>query len=64
MVTNETRPDDHAGRHRHRAGAPSGIVWPQLMAGGLIAGLPLIVVFVFFQSQIVRGVAHTGLAGQ
>ena len=41
-----------------------GIVWPQLMAGGLIAGLPLIVVFVFFQSQIVRGVAHTGLAGQ
>ncbi|MFE9877194.1 carbohydrate ABC transporter permease [Streptomyces sp. NPDC005784] len=41
-----------------------GIIWPQLMAGGLIAGLPLIVVFVFFQSQIVRGVAHTGLAGQ
>ncbi|WP_329555041.1 carbohydrate ABC transporter permease [Streptomyces sp. NBC_00696] len=41
-----------------------GIVWPQLMAGGLIAGLPLIIVFVFFQSQIVRGVAHTGLAGQ
>ncbi|MEV5903730.1 carbohydrate ABC transporter permease [Streptomyces sp. NPDC052127] len=41
-----------------------GIVWPQLMAGGLLAGLPLIVVFVFFQSQIVRGVAHTGLAGQ
>nr|BFD85025.1 carbohydrate ABC transporter permease [Streptomyces sp. Xyl84] len=41
-----------------------GIVWPQLMAGGLVAGLPLIIVFVFFQSQIVRGVAHTGLAGQ
>lgn len=41
-----------------------GIIWPQLMAGGLIAGLPLIIVFVFFQSQIVRGVAHTGLAGQ
>ncbi|KUO22426.1 carbohydrate ABC transporter permease [Streptomyces dysideae] len=41
-----------------------GIVWPQLMAGGIIAGLPLIAVFVFFQSQIVRGVAHTGLAGQ
>lgn len=41
-----------------------GIVWPQLMAGGLMAGLPLIVVFVFFQSRIVRGVAHTGLAGQ
>lgn len=41
-----------------------GIVWPQLMAGGIIAGLPLIAAFVLFQSQIVRGVAHTGLAGQ
>ncbi|MEV0171280.1 carbohydrate ABC transporter permease [Streptomyces sp. NPDC050803] len=41
-----------------------GIQWAQLMAGGLMAGLPLIVVFVFFQRQIVAGVAHTGLAGQ
>jgi multiple sugar transport system permease protein len=41
-----------------------GIQWSQLMAGGLIAGLPLIIVFVFFQRQIVSGVAHTGLAGQ
>lgn len=41
-----------------------GIQWAQLMAGGLMAGLPLIVVFVFFQRQIVTGVAHTGLAGQ
>ncbi|MET9514855.1 carbohydrate ABC transporter permease [Streptomyces sp. NPDC002994] len=41
-----------------------GIQWAQLMAGGLIAGLPLVVVFVFFQRQIVSGVAHTGLAGQ
>ncbi|MGY3201512.1 carbohydrate ABC transporter permease [Streptomyces sp. TE5632] len=41
-----------------------GIQWAQLMAGGLLAGLPLIVVFVFFQRQIVAGVAHTGLAGQ
>lgn len=41
-----------------------GIQWSQLMAGGLIAGLPLVVVFVFFQRQIVSGVAHTGLAGQ
>ncbi|RRR81996.1 carbohydrate ABC transporter permease, partial [Streptomyces sp. RP5T] len=36
-----------------------GIQWAQLMAGGLMAGLPLIVVFVFFQRQIVAGVAHT-----
>ncbi|WP_449348201.1 extracellular solute-binding protein [Streptomyces shaanxiensis] len=41
-----------------------GIQWAQLMAGGLMAGLPLIIVFVFFQRQIVTGVAHTGLAGQ
>ncbi len=41
-----------------------GIQWAQLMAGGLMAGLPLIVVFVFFQRHIVAGVAHTGLAGQ
>ncbi|MGP3632075.1 carbohydrate ABC transporter permease [Streptomyces sp. 24-1644] len=41
-----------------------GIQWAQLMAGGLIAGLPLVIVFVFFQRQIVSGVAHTGLAGQ
>ncbi|WP_393057865.1 carbohydrate ABC transporter permease [Streptomyces sp. LN549] len=41
-----------------------GIQWAQLMAGGLMAGLPLIFVFVFFQRQIVSGVAHTGLAGQ
>ena len=41
-----------------------GIQWAQLMAGGLMAGLPLITVFVFFQRQIVAGVAHTGLAGQ
>ncbi|MEV5610510.1 carbohydrate ABC transporter permease [Streptomyces sp. NPDC052225] len=41
-----------------------GIQWAQLMAGGLMAGLPLIIVFIFFQRQIVAGVAHTGLAGQ
>lgn len=41
-----------------------GIQWAQVMAGGLIAGLPLVIVFVFFQRQIVAGVAHTGLAGQ
>ena len=41
-----------------------GIQWAQLMAGGLMAGLPLIIVFVFFQRQIVAGVAHTGLTGQ
>ncbi|MGP4113671.1 carbohydrate ABC transporter permease [Streptomyces sp. 4N509B] len=41
-----------------------GIRWAQLMAAALLAALPLLVVFVFFQRQIVRGVAHTGIAGQ
>ncbi|MBG0855513.1 carbohydrate ABC transporter permease [Streptomyces spinoverrucosus] len=41
-----------------------GIQWAQLMAGGLMAGLPLVIAFIFFQRQIVAGVAHTGLAGQ
>ncbi|WP_165985731.1 carbohydrate ABC transporter permease [Streptomyces sp. YIM 98790] len=40
-----------------------GVRWAQLMAGALLAALPLLVVFVFFQRQIVRGVAHTGIAG-
>ncbi|MDT0346237.1 carbohydrate ABC transporter permease [Streptomyces litchfieldiae] len=41
-----------------------GIRWAQLMSGALLAALPLLIVFVFFQRQIVRGVAHTGIAGQ
>ncbi|MDT0266812.1 carbohydrate ABC transporter permease [Streptomyces sp. DSM 44915] len=41
-----------------------GVRWAQLMAGALLAALPLLIVFVFFQRQIVRGVAHTGIAGQ
>ncbi|RKN45782.1 carbohydrate ABC transporter permease [Streptomyces hoynatensis] len=41
-----------------------GVRYAQMMASVIIGGLPLLVVFVFFQRQIVRGVAHTGLAGQ
>lgn len=41
-----------------------GVRYSQVMASLVIAGLPLLVVFAFFQRQIVRGVAHTGLAGQ
>jgi multiple sugar transport system permease protein len=41
-----------------------GLRYAQIMAGVVLAGLPLLVVFVIFQRQIVRGVAHTGLAGQ
>ncbi|WP_053174951.1 carbohydrate ABC transporter permease [Nonomuraea sp. SBT364] len=41
-----------------------GLRYAQIMASVMLAGLPLLVVFVLFQRQIVRGVAHTGLAGQ
>ncbi|AQZ60758.1 sugar transporter membrane protein [[Actinomadura] parvosata subsp. kistnae] len=41
-----------------------GLRYAQIMASVVLAGLPLLVVFVMFQRQIVRGVAHTGLAGQ
>lgn len=41
-----------------------GVRYAQMMAAVVIAGLPLLVVFALFQRQIVRGIAHTGLAGQ
>jgi multiple sugar transport system permease protein len=41
-----------------------GLRYAQIMASVVLAGLPLLVVFVMFQRQIVKGVAHTGLAGQ
>ncbi|WP_129839853.1 carbohydrate ABC transporter permease [Streptomyces sp. RFCAC02] len=41
-----------------------GVRYAQVMASVVIGGLPLLVVFAFFQRQIVRGVAHTGMAGQ
>ena len=41
-----------------------GVRYAQVMASVIIGGLPLLIVFVFFQRQIVRGVAHTGIAGQ
>jgi multiple sugar transport system permease protein len=41
-----------------------GVRYAEMMASVVLGGLPLLIVFVFFQRQIVRGVAHTGLAGQ
>jgi len=41
-----------------------GVVFAQNMAGAVLAALPLIVVFLFFQRQIIRGIATTGLGGQ
>lgn len=41
-----------------------GVRYAQVMASAVIAGLPLLIIFVLFQRQIIRGVAHTGIAGQ
>lgn len=41
-----------------------GIQYAQVMAQAVLAALPLIVVFLFFQRQIVKGVATTGFGGQ
>ncbi|RII20423.1 L-arabinose transport system permease protein AraQ [Streptomyces sp. YIM 130001] len=41
-----------------------GIQYAQSMASAVLAALPLVVVFVFFQRHIVKSVATTGLGGQ
>lgn len=41
-----------------------GVQYAQDMASAMLAALPLIVVFLFFQRQIIKGVATTGLGGQ
>jgi multiple sugar transport system permease protein len=40
-----------------------GIQYAQNMASALLAALPLIIVFLFFQRQIIKGISTTGLAG-
>jgi multiple sugar transport system permease protein len=40
-----------------------GIQYAQTMAQAILAALPLIVVFLFFQRQIIRGIATTGFGG-
>ena len=37
--------------------------YEQVMAGGIIAVLPLIVLFIIFQRQFVQGIAHSGIKG-
>ncbi|WP_428950625.1 carbohydrate ABC transporter permease [Streptomyces sp. cg35] len=41
-----------------------GIQYAQTMASAVLAALPLVIVFVFFQRHIVKSVATTGLGGQ
>ncbi len=41
-----------------------GIRYAQIMASALLGGVPLLIVFVFFQRQIVQGIAGAGLTGR
>ncbi len=41
-----------------------GLQYAQTMASAVLAALPLIVVFLFFQRQIIRGFSTTGFGGQ
>ncbi|MET3468565.1 carbohydrate ABC transporter permease [Microbacterium sp. 1262] len=41
-----------------------GVQYAQVMAQAVLASVPLIIVFLVFQKQIVRGVATTGFGGQ
>lgn len=40
-----------------------GVHFAQIMAAAVLGGLPLLIVFMFFQKQIVQGIAGTGLKG-
>lgn len=40
-----------------------GVRYAQIMASAVLGGLPLLVVFLFFQRQIVQGIAGTGIKG-
>jgi multiple sugar transport system permease protein len=41
-----------------------GVQYSQVMAQAVLAAIPLIIVFMIFQRQIVKGVATTGFGGQ
>ena len=41
-----------------------GIQYAQNMASAILAALPLILVFLFFQRQIIKGISTTGFGGQ
>ncbi|AOS61612.1 carbohydrate ABC transporter permease [Actinoalloteichus hymeniacidonis] len=41
-----------------------GLRFAEIMAAAVLAALPLLIIFVLFQRQVVRGIAHTGLSGQ
>ena len=40
-----------------------GVRYADIMASAVLGGLPLIIVFLFFERQLVQGIASTGLKG-
>ncbi|GAA5078816.1 multiple sugar transport system permease protein [Thermocatellispora tengchongensis] len=40
-----------------------GLRYAQIMASAVLGGLPLLIAYVFFQRNIIRSIAHTGLSG-
>ena len=40
-----------------------GTLWPELMAGSLIAILPILLIFIVFQRYFIAGVAAAGVKG-
>jgi len=40
-----------------------GIRYAQIMASAVLGGIPVLIVFLFFQRQIAQGIAGTGLRG-
>ena len=47
-----------------RSRTPTAPIYAQTMASAMIAALPLTILFMPFQRQIIKAVATTGLGGQ
>lgn len=47
-----------------QAEVPLALQYAQNMASAILAALPLVLVFAFFQRQIIKGIATTGFGGQ
>ena len=51
----------HCRECRRQSSSAFGIQYAEIMASAVLGALPLIVVFLLFQRQIVEGIATTGI---
>lgn len=51
------------GLARYMGSQETGVIWNYLMADSIIAMMPLVLVYLFFQKQLVRGITMSGLTG-